>query len=108
MNSSARTALLTFIGIAIAGFGSGPVVSAARAQARSAVASNDLQRALAVDHYRVAGPSGAARGEVIYYYKCWFCHNDYTRTAGATAPTLKDIFKRPRLLSGQAVNEETV
>ena len=108
MNSSARKALLILIGITIAGFGSGPAVSLARAQAGPAAGSNEMQRALAIDQYRIAGPSGAARGEVIYYYKCWFCHNDYTRAAGTSAPTLKDIFNRPRLVSGQPVNEETV
>ena len=75
MNVSARSALLILIGIVIAGIASGPAVSVARAQAGpasesgGAAPSNDLQRALAIDRYRVAGPSGAARGEIIYYYK---------------------------------------
>jgi streptogramin lyase/mono/diheme cytochrome c family protein len=71
-------------------------------------ASNDLQRAVEVVGYNVAAKSGAARGEVIYYYKCWNCHNDYTRAAGSPAPTLKDIFKRTTLVTGDPVSDETV
>jgi streptogramin lyase len=56
----------------------------------------------------MAGKSGAARGEVIYYYKCWNCHNDYTRAAGSPAPTLKGIFNRANLVTGDPVNDETV
>ena len=55
------------------------------------------------------GASGADRGKEIYYMKCWICHNDYTRAANPSpAPTLKELFKRPMLLSGQPVNDETV
>ena len=96
-------AILAICAIASVGIGAGPMISAARAQAR-----NDLQRAIAIDRYTIAGNSGAARGEVIYYYKCWVCHNDYTRASGSPAPGLKDIFKRPKLVSGQAVNDDTV
>ncbi len=48
--------------------------------------------------------SGAARGENIYFYKCWMCHNKYT----ASAPYLKDLYKRPNLMLGKPVNDETV
>ncbi len=45
--------------------------------------------------------------------KCWICHNDYTREAndpneGPVAPTLKELYQRPVLLSGQPVNDDTV
>src|SRR3954468_21151548 len=36
------------------------------------------------------------------------CHNDYTRAAGSPAPTLKDIFKRANLITGDPVSDETV
>jgi streptogramin lyase/mono/diheme cytochrome c family protein len=70
--------------------------------------SNNLQRAVKVYGYNVTANSGAARGEVIYYYKCWICHNDYARASGTPAPTLKGVFDRARLLSGDPVNDETV
>src|SRR5262245_1867097 len=71
-------------------------------------ASNELQRSVGVYAYAQAGKGGPARGEVLYYYKCWFCHNDYARAAGSPAPTLKDIFKRENLVTGEPVNDETV
>jgi streptogramin lyase/mono/diheme cytochrome c family protein len=73
-----------------------------------AAGANDLQRSAEVFTYRQAGPSGAVRGEVLYYYKCWPCHNDYTRAAGTPAPGLKDIFKRTILVTGDPVNDENV
>jgi streptogramin lyase/mono/diheme cytochrome c family protein len=94
------------IGIILAGAGF------AQAQAptmqRPAAVSNDLQRSAEVFTYRQAGASGPARGEVMYYYKCWPCHNEYTRTAGSPAPTLKDIFKRAQMVTGDAMNDENV
>jgi virginiamycin B lyase len=71
-------------------------------------ASNELQRSTGVYAYAMAAKSGAVRGEVLYYYKCWFCHNDYARAAGSPAPALKDIFKRANLVTGEPVNDETV
>jgi virginiamycin B lyase len=73
-----------------------------------AAATNGLQRSFEIYNYNVAATSGAQRGEVIYYYKCWVCHNDYTIAAGAPAPTLKDLFKRAQLRTGDAVNDTTV
>jgi streptogramin lyase/mono/diheme cytochrome c family protein len=76
--------------------------------AQPAAASNDLQRSAEVYTYSQAGKSGPVRGEVIYYYKCWTCHNDYTRAAGSPAPSLKDIFKRTTMVTGDPVNDENV
>ena len=45
---------------------------------------------------------------MIYYYKCWNCHNDYTRAAGSPAPTLKGVFSRTTLVTGDPVNDENV
>src|SRR6266545_1230890 len=72
------------------------------------VASNDLQRSVGIYGYNVAANSGPMRGEVLYYYKYWFCHNDYAREAGSLAPGLKDIFKRATLVTGEPVNDDTV
>ena len=46
-------------------------------------------------------PRGA---EQIYMIKCWMCHNEYAKTG----PPLKDLAKRAKLISGPAVNEQTV
>ena len=88
-------------------------IDAARAQvsappSAAGASSNDLQRSVEVFGYNVAAKSGATRGEVIYYYKCWNCHNDYTRAAGSPAPTLKGVFSRTTLVTGDPVNDENV
>src|SRR5262249_2352716 len=85
----------------------GATIATPSAQAQTA-ASNELQRSVGVYAYAMAGKSGAARGEVLYYYKCWVCHNDYARAADSPAPTLKDIFKRANLITGVPVNDATV
>src|SRR5258708_34980161 len=98
--------------IAIAAIWYGASFDAGNAQAQApqpaAAASNDLQRAVEVFAYNAAAKSGATRGEVIYYYKCWNCHNDYTRAAGSPAPTLKDIFNRTQLVTGDPVSDDSV
>jgi virginiamycin B lyase len=73
----------------------------------------DLQRSVQIDTYHLVSDSGAARGETLYFYKCWMCHNQYTIQAqyGDKAPFLhlKDLFQRSRLAtSGQAVTDEAV
>jgi hypothetical protein len=71
------------------------------------------QRSGDVFYMNRMGKSGWERGKEIWYMKCWICHNDYTREAnnpseGPVAPTLKDLYKRPVLMSGQPVNDQTV
>ena len=63
------------------------------------VVTDDLQRSLRLDTYRVVADSGAGRGETIYFYKCWMCHKQYTKTA----PLLKDLYQRTTPLSDDAV-----
>src|SRR5215831_5012349 len=98
----AIAAIITFGAIAW-----GATVVTPSAQAQTAT-SNELQRSVGVYAYAMAAKSGAARGEVLYYYKCWFCHNDYARTAGSPAPALKGIFKRAIMVTGEPVNDEAV
>ena len=71
---------------------------------RDKMAVDNLQRSLQLDTYRIDGDSGAARGEVIYAYKCWMCHNKYTKGG----PYLADLYSRSSLLIGGAVNDQTV
>src|SRR6266700_4078404 len=113
MQVSRTRAVTAVIAIGAVWYGAGLTIGSAQAQApaarpAAAAASNDLQRSVEVYGYNAAAKSGAARGEVLYYYKCWNCHNDYTRAAGSPAPTLKDIFKRTTLVTGDPVNDDTV
>lgn len=62
------------------------------------------QRALEIYEFKKADRSGSERGEEIYYYKCWYCHNEYAKGA----PQLKGLYQRSKLISGQPVNDDTV
>ncbi len=85
------------------------LVAIATMQTASAqVPARSFQRSSDIYNFAMAATSGPQRGEEIYYYKCWICHNDFTRAAGTPAPSLKDLFERPRLMTGQLVNEDTV
>src|SRR5579863_7020202 len=68
------------------------------------VSADDLQRSRRLDTYTILADSGASRGENIYFYKCWMCHNQYTKTA----PLLKNLFQRENLTSGDPVNDDNV
>ena len=62
------------------------------------------QRALEIYEFKKAAKSGPERGEEIYYYKCWYCHNEYAKGA----PRLDELQKRGKLISGVPVNKATV
>ena len=50
-------------------------------------------------------PADFPRGiEQMYMIKCWMCHNEYAKAG----PPLKDLAKRPKLISGEPVNSQTV
>src|SRR5438094_10163050 len=68
----------------------------------------NLQRSSEILYFKRCAERGSERGKEIYFYKCWVCHNDYTRAAGTTGPTLRDLYKRPRLRSGEPINDQTV
>jgi cytochrome c5 len=61
-------------------------------------------RALQTYQFKKAAANGPERGREIFYYKCWFCHNEYTKHA----PQLTGLFQRETLLSGLPVTTETV
>jgi virginiamycin B lyase len=65
---------------------------------------DDLQRSVRLDTYRLVADGGAARGENIYFFKCWMCHNRYAKTG----PYLKDLYQRENLMSGDPVSDDTV
>ncbi len=59
--------------------------------------------------YQRMGKSGWERGQEIYLMNCWICHNDYTIKADPrAAPTLRNLYKRTKLMAGQPVNDESV
>jgi cytochrome c5 len=67
-------------------------------------AKDYYQRSLEIYEFRKAAKSGPERGREIYYFKCWFCHNEYTQGI----PKLHDLYKRPTLVSGAPVNDDNV
>jgi virginiamycin B lyase len=66
--------------------------------------TDNFQRSARLDTYKVIADSGAGRGENIYFYKCWMCHNQYAKTG----PYLKELFKHSQLMSGDPVTDENV
>src|SRR6266853_2449159 len=86
------------------------VVGLARLSSAQQVASqnygsvDDLQRSYQMDHYTELAKSGPGRGENIYFYKCFYCHNHYAKGG----PALENLFKHPGLYSGDPVNDQTV
>src|SRR5262245_6054812 len=103
---------ITFVGILLVTFGL--AVRAAAPQSSGGQRPNpdppkgNLQRSAEILYFKRMADSGPDRGKEIYFFKCWVCHNAYTRAAGTPAPTLKDLYKRPKLMNGQPVNDETV
>ena len=52
---------------------------------------DDLQRSYRTDKYLEVAGSGAARGENIYWHKCWVCHNNTSQPH----PRLRDYLSAP-------------
>jgi mono/diheme cytochrome c family protein len=77
---------------------------AARAQEQKPVEKDYYQRSLETYEFRKAAKSGAERGREIFYYKCWFCHNEYT----THAPQLSGLYQHPAMLSGLPVTDANV
>jgi mono/diheme cytochrome c family protein len=68
-----------------------------------------LQRSVEIFNFRTTAESGPRRGEEIYYFKCWYCHNSYTVKLGTGGVALKGLFTRPTLVTtGQPVTTESV
>jgi mono/diheme cytochrome c family protein len=78
--------------------------SAQQQGADNAPARDPYQKSLHVYEFKKAAESGTARGREIFYYKCWFCHNEFTKDI----PKLPGLFQRATLISGDPVNEDTV
>jgi cytochrome c5 len=67
-------------------------------------ARDPYQKSLHVYEFKKAAESGAERGREVFYYRCWYCHNEFTKDI----PKLEGLFTRANLLSGVPVNEANV
>jgi streptogramin lyase/mono/diheme cytochrome c family protein len=81
-----------------------PAAQSARIAAEERTTRDEHQRSAEIYGMTTTAASGSQRGEEIYYYKCWFCHNQYAKTG----PPLKDLYKRPTLMLGAPVNDQAV
>ena len=53
-----------------------------------------FQRTYEVLQNNEVAPSGVARGQTLYFYKCWMCHNNGARngdTSGLVGPSLEKV-----------------
>ena len=69
-----------------------------------APARDPYQKSLRVYEFRKAAESGAERGREVFYYKCWFCHNEFTKDI----PKLTGLYRHAALINGEPVNDDTV
>ena len=78
----------------------------AAAPAYAAAIRDPYQRSLAIYEFKKAADSGPDRGREIFYYKCWFCHNEFA--GPQSAPRLAGVFQRGKLLSGRPATEDGI
>jgi mono/diheme cytochrome c family protein len=64
------------------------------------------QRSLKIYEFKKAADSGPDRGREIFYYKCWFCHNEFA--GPQSAPDLAGVFERKQLLSGRPTTNDGI
>ena len=73
---------------------------------------DNLQRSAEILYFKRIAQSGPKRGQEIYFFKCWICHNEYTVKAEygdkGSYMLLNNLYKQPTLLNGQPVNDKTV
>ena len=68
--------------------------------------NDEYQRSIAIYTFKKAAQSGPDRGREIFYYKCWFCHNEFA--GPQSAPNLATVFQRKQLLSGRPTTEDGI
>ena len=111
-NRTQAVIFCTALALAFAGAVGWPTAAPANARSsqvapdRSApeIRTDDLQRSIRIDNYTEVADSGPRRGENLYFFKCWMCHNQYAQAG----PYLKDVYSRATLMSGKPVSDETV
>lgn len=104
--NSIRASLLTGIGITALTLATAAMRPAHAQDASSAASSrlNDFQRSYQMERYTELADGGPARGESLYFYKCFVCHNHYAKGG----PDLTGLFHRARLANGEVVGEQSV
>jgi streptogramin lyase/cytochrome c5 len=71
--------------------------------------TDDLQRSTRIFTYQQAAAEGPKRGQEIYYYRCWSCHNSYTVEAGTPAPLLEDLLDDDaKMWSGELASDANI
>jgi mono/diheme cytochrome c family protein len=80
--------------------------AAAPAETPQAANIDPYQRSIAIYTFKKAAQSGPDRGREIFYYKCWFCHNEFA--GPQSAPNLVGVFQRKQLLSGRPTTEDGI
>ena len=80
--------------------------AAAPADTSEPATADPYQRSLAIYQFRKAADSGPDRGREIFYYKCWFCHNEFA--GPQSAPNLVGVFQRKQLLSGRPTTDDGI
>jgi mono/diheme cytochrome c family protein len=83
-----------------------PIQTTRAPEAPPAEFVDDNQRAIAIYEFKKAAQSGPDRGREIFYYKCWFCHNEFA--GPQSAPNLATVFQRKQLLSGRPATEDGI
>jgi len=81
-----------------------PPQAAAPAQDAAATPTDHNQRSLEIYEFKRVAASGAERGKEIYYYKCWFCHNDFAEGA----PKLTGVYQRGTLVTGRPATDDGI
>jgi streptogramin lyase/mono/diheme cytochrome c family protein len=93
----AAVILLAFLGL--------PGAASAQHDTSSRISSPyELQRTYRMDRYTELADHGPARGETLYFYKCFVCHNHYARGG----PSLADLFDHARSAGDGVVDDRTV
>jgi cytochrome c5 len=62
------------------------------------------QRSLEIYEFKRSAVSGVERGKEIFYYKCWFCHNDFAEGA----PKLTGVYQRGQLITGRPATDQGI
>ena len=71
-------------------------------RAAEPVKPDTYQRSYEIYNYQTVATSGPQRGEELYFYKCWMCHNQYAKTG----PLLKGIYTRS--LAGAQTTDQSL
>jgi mono/diheme cytochrome c family protein len=104
LGAARRVAVVTAAVMLLAAAASAQDAASPRPAEPGAAARDPYQRSLQVYEFSKAAPSGPDRGQEIFYYKCWFCHNEFTKDI----PKLTGLYQHAALISGEPVNDDTI